>query len=136
MVAMLIASILLAIAIPSYNGSVRKARRTDARSALLDLAGREERYLSVAPAYSSAAADLGYASGLAAGGPWSIGNGYYTVSVATASGPPPTFTLTASAAGSQAKDTACTTMTVDQLGQHKSFDNNNVDTSTVCWDGN
>jgi type IV pilus assembly protein PilE len=41
MVVIVIASILMAIAIPSYKTSIRKSRRTDAKTALLDLAGRE-----------------------------------------------------------------------------------------------
>ena len=46
MVVIVIASILMAIAVPSYKNSIRKSRRTDAKTALLDLAGREERFNS------------------------------------------------------------------------------------------
>jgi len=45
MVVIVIASILMAIAIPSYKNSIRKSRRTDAKTALLDLAGRERTLL-------------------------------------------------------------------------------------------
>jgi type IV pilus assembly protein PilE len=132
MVTVVVASILFAIAIPTYTSQIQKSRRTDARSALLDLAGREERFFSVATNYTATATQLGYA---ALGQP--IGNGYYKIDVTTAAaGQPPSFLATATALGSQAKDTACTTMTVDQLGQHKSYDANSVDTSTTCWAGN
>ena len=41
MVALLIAAILFAIAIPSYNTYIRRSRRTEAKNALLALAGLE-----------------------------------------------------------------------------------------------
>jgi prepilin-type N-terminal cleavage/methylation domain-containing protein len=42
MVTLVVATILLAIAIPSYLNQIRESRRTEAKTALLDLAGREE----------------------------------------------------------------------------------------------
>ena len=69
MVVIVIASILMAIAIPSYKNSIRKSRRTDAKTALLDLAGREERFMSTNGSYTTSFANLGYASwGAAFGG--------------------------------------------------------------------
>jgi type IV pilus assembly protein PilE len=61
-IAMVIAAVLAAIAIPAYSNYVRKARRADAKSALLDLASLEERYYSTQNAYSATATDLGYAA--------------------------------------------------------------------------
>ena len=49
MVVVAIATILFAIAIPSYVTYIRESRRTEAKTAVLDLAGREERYLSTSP---------------------------------------------------------------------------------------
>ena len=49
MVVVAIATILFAIAIPSYVTYIRQSRRTEAKTAVLDLAGREERYLSTNP---------------------------------------------------------------------------------------
>ena len=46
MVVVVIATILVGIAVPSYMSQMRKSRRTDAKTALLELAGREERFLS------------------------------------------------------------------------------------------
>ncbi len=43
---------------------IRESRRTEAKTALLDLAGREERFFSTnGSTYSSATADLGYTAG-------------------------------------------------------------------------
>ncbi len=55
MVTLVVASILLAIAVPSYQAQVRKSRRTEARNAVMDLAAREERYFSVNNDYSASA---------------------------------------------------------------------------------
>src|ERR1700682_6449593 len=77
MVTVVVAAILFAIAVPTYTSQMQKARRTDARSALLDLAGREERFFSVSTAYTATASQLGYA---ALGHP--IGSGYYKIDVA------------------------------------------------------
>src|ERR1700722_14663380 len=60
-VAMVIAAILAAVAIPAYSNYVRKARRTEVKTALLDLASLEERYFSVNNSYTTSAAALGYA---------------------------------------------------------------------------
>jgi type IV pilus assembly protein PilE len=131
MITVVVASILVAIAVPTYTNQVQKARRTDAKSALLDLAGREERFLSVSSAYTTTATQLGYTAF-----PQTIGNGYYNINVALTAGPPAGFLATATAINSQVNDTACATMTVDQFGQHKSADANANDTSTTCWAGN
>ena len=61
MVVVVIATILLSIAVPSYMSQVRQSRRTEAKTAVLDLASREERYFSTnGSIYSVTPADLGY----------------------------------------------------------------------------
>src|ERR1700743_1501413 len=96
----------------NYSSQIQKSRRTDARSAVLDLAGREEKLFSTTNAYTDQAGQLGYA---AWGSP--IGGGYYSVSVAIGN-PPITYTVTAPpiAGGLQASDAECTTLSVDQTG--------------------
>src|ERR1700744_2113514 len=84
MITIVIASILLSVAIPSYQNQVRKSRRTEAKNAVLDLAAREERYLSIYNLYSQQPGDLGYAAPGAAttwAGVGAIGSGYYTLNV-------------------------------------------------------
>jgi type IV pilus assembly protein PilE len=129
-VAMVIAAILAAVAIPAYSNYVRKARRTDAKSALLDMASLEERYFSVNNQYSSTATDIGYAA-------WPVtvgsGNGDYSIAIsnvaAAVPGTPATYTLTATAINDQLKDTLCTTFTLTQAGQQTSSDA----TNNSCW---
>src|SRR5580698_1735031 len=117
LIVVVIATILVAIAVPSYQAQVQKSRRTDARNALLDIAGREERVLSVNNSYSANAVDVGY------GGAWpqTVTNGYYLVNVTVPVLAEPATTVsyivTATAVGIQAGDTACFTFTVNQIGQ-------------------
>jgi type IV pilus assembly protein PilE len=128
MVTIVIGAILVTVAVPSFLQQIRKSRRTDAKTAILDLASREERLFSTTNTYSADAPTMGYA---AFGQP--IGSGYYKLDVvAPAAANPPTFTITATAINSQTKDTQCATFTVTQTGQQKSYDSANADSSAVC----
>jgi len=133
MVTIVIAATLLAIAVPSYTSQVRKSRRTEARTAVLDLATREERYFSVNNSYSAQNFDLGYggtATRSAAITGLPVGSGYYTVTVTTTAATTTAqagFQIVATAAGGQAKDAQCLTFTVDQTGAQSSSP------STTCW---
>jgi type IV pilus assembly protein PilE len=142
MVVVAIATILLSIAVPSYMAQVRESRRTDARTALLDLAGREESYNSTMNAYTNTATNLGYPN--PPGFPATVGSGYYTITVAcfAASGAAlacdasptapvgPAYYLTATPIGSQVKDTQCLTLSVDSLGNRFSTGSG---TNLQCW---
>jgi type IV pilus assembly protein PilE len=139
MIVVVIATILLSIAVPSYMTQMRQSRRTEAKTALLDLAGREESYFSTnGSAYTNAAANLGYAG---FGVP--IGSGYYqlTVCVPAAANctaglampnPPaaPSYTIVATPVGSQVNDAQCTAFAVDSTGQQ--FATGPGGTAT-CW---
>jgi type IV pilus assembly protein PilE len=133
MIALVIVGVLVAIAVPTYRDKVLKAHRTEAKTALLDLAGREERFFNTNNTYSSTPSDLGYGA-TAATFPMTIGSGYYQVSVAFTpyvAGPPavlPTYTITATAIGNQTKDTSCTTFTLTSTGVQTSAPN-----ATDCW---
>jgi len=129
----LIGSILLVIAAASYSSQVRKSRRTDAKTAVLDLAGREERNLSTVNAYSAVPTELGYAG---AAFPLVVGDGYYQINVvvvAPAPGAPAQYTITATPIGDQANDTGCASFTVDQQGNRLATDSTGADSSVTCW---
>jgi len=139
MTALVVASILLVIAIPAYLQQIRESRRADAKTALLDLAGREETLYSTTNAYSTVPSAVGYGNGAF---PLPVGSNYYTVNVqvpnpnAQVTVPPsPSFLLTAvpAAGSSQLNDAPCQSFTVDQLGNQKAYDSGGADTSTTCW---
>lgn len=134
MITVAIVGILATIAATLYSLQVQKSRRTDARTAVLDLAGREERFFSVANNYSAVPTDVGYPAG-----PWpqTVGAGYYTISVAVGVGPAPnltpTFTITATAINQQLADTSCASFSIDQLGHQSSLDSGGANSTTTCW---
>jgi type IV pilus assembly protein PilE len=135
MITCVVLAIIVGIAVPSYTQQIRKSRRADARNAVLDLAGREERFLSVSNSYSQNATDLGY--GGAGALSVKLTSGYYQLSVASpdpAQGAvtTPTFLITATAINAQAADSACTTFTVNQLGQQGSTPAGAGNVAT-CW---
>jgi type IV pilus assembly protein PilE len=141
MVVMLVAAILMSIAVPSYLSSVRKSRRTEAKSTLLDMAAREERFFNTNNAYSNKAADLGYA---AAGATttvtnFTVGSGYYQVTIPTPTAgtttTPPAYTITATpvATSDQAKDTTCATFVQGSDGTQTSQNSSSTDTTATCW---
>ncbi len=130
-VAMTIAAILAAIAIPAYNSYVRKARRVEAKTALLDLASLEERYFSVNNGYSSVPTQLGY-TGTAF--PVTVGSGYYQVAIsnvnAATTSTVATYTFTATPLGDQVNDTTCTSFTITNQGVQTATPTANT---TTCW---
>jgi len=139
MVVVVIATILVSIAIPSYQQQIRQSRRVEAKTALLDLAGREERFLSTNPTgYTNVAANLGY-NAL----PTAVASGYYTVSVCSPACAPsavaaPSYTVIATpvAGQSQAQDTQCTAFAVDSAGQQYAADGTGAYTAAAqqfCW---
>lgn len=130
-VTMVIVAIIAAIAIPSYSNYALRAHRTDAKTALLDLASLEERYYSVNNTYTLAPANLGYTAF-----PQTVGSGYYQVSVSNVNPPalgppatPATYLLTATAFGTQVKDTQCQTFTLNQQGVQTAT----PDPNNSCW---
>jgi type IV pilus assembly protein PilE len=128
MITVAIVAILATIAYGSYTSQVRKSRRTEAKTALMDLAGREERLYSTTNAYSSTPSDLGYN---VAGNPFVVGSGFYQVQILNVGlGPPATFKLTATPVpgAGQDNDTECQSFTVDQTGTQSS-----TGTSSSCW---
>jgi type IV pilus assembly protein PilE len=135
MVTVAIVAILASIATTSYQSQIRKSRRTDARTALLDIAGREERIMSVTTVYSALPSDLGYGTAATWAAVGAIGSGYYTLAVNVGTGPPATYTIIATTTGTQTSDAACATLSVNQLGQQMSTDSGgNVTTSgSACW---
>jgi len=149
MIVVLVAAILVAIAVPTYQSQIRHSRRTDAKTALLDMAVRQEKYLTLANTYTTTASNLGYS---ALGVP--IGGGYYNMYVCVGTATTTTATTTPClggtgttgtsfvvsaipvTTGSQAKDTDCQYFAVDNTGTQYSS-NSNAGSGTVttqtCW---
>jgi type IV pilus assembly protein PilE len=136
MIACVILAIIVGIAVPSYQAQVRKARRTDARNAMLDIAAREERYLSIANSYTDVPLEVGYPGASPANWPVNVSNNFYNVRVTqvpAAGLVPASFLITATAINAQVADTACQTFTLDNIGTQIARDSANALNSAVCW---
>lgn len=145
MIVVVIISILMAVAVPSYKSYVLRSHRVEAKTALLDLAGREERYLSTSATganYTNLNTNLGYPNAF----PTTVGSGYYTVCVSQIGGPgaavcpgahtaqtAPAYEIDAAAVGDQTLDTQCATFSVDNTGQQWAYTSAGVLNTQYCW---
>ncbi len=119
-----VVALLGAVALPAYQDSVRKARRTEAKAALSEAAQMMERYLTERGTYATAT--LGAATDPPAVYRDRSENGYYALSLSNlAAG---TFTLSAVPQGSQASD-GCGTFTLTQRGERGV----SARTTAECW---
>lgn len=130
MVVVLIVAVLAGLAINAYSKQVRKSRRAESKQVITDYALREEKYRSTHTQYENNITTL-----LGAAPPAST---YYTFAITTPTGNcdltvvtaksiKNSFTVTATAAGDQIKDTGCTPMV---------FENRCgviYKTPTACW---
>ena len=78
MITIVIIGVIAAIAFPSYQDSVRKSRRTEAKTALLDVMARQEQYFSENRVYASRFDELSLGS---YGAGMSTENGYYRMNI-------------------------------------------------------
>ncbi|WP_296227885.1 type IV pilin protein [Ralstonia sp. UBA689] len=134
MIVVAIVGILAVIAYPSYQKYVLKSHRADAKTALLDLAAREERYFTLQNTYATSPAALGYG---AAAFPIPVQTGsqsYYqlTVVVNNAAATGPQYKATAAPMPIQQPD-ACGSYTIDQLGVQGNTGMATGTTSAQCW---
>ncbi len=124
MLVITIIGILMAISIPSYRDYVLRGQRTDGQSALLDIASRQERFVAQNNTYTT---EISANIGLSMGTTTSQDDQYNMSVAACAGGTIATcYVITATAAGSQASDTDCATITYDSTGTKSG-------TTAECW---
>ena len=104
MIAVVVVAVLAASALPSYQSSVRKARRADAMDAAVGVQHAQERHRSNNIAYAATLAAISLSA--------SSTNSYYGAALSAVSASGYTLTLTAASGSSQASDIGCTALTV------------------------
>lgn len=123
MIAAAIVAILAAIAYPSYQDSVRKSRRADARAVLVEAASFMERFYTENFCYSNQRTATG-CDGAAVALPAHLtvspsgsaaGTQYYNITLTNLTAT--TFTLNAAPTGAQSSDTGCGTLRLTNTGQ-------------------
>lgn len=121
LIVVVIVGILAAIAYPNYRDYVSRAKRNEARAALLQIATNQERFYLQNNTYTADMTKLGFASAAN----FKTGSGTYVVNVTAADAD--NFTAVATYQNSDAEAAKCLTFQVD---------GRNVKTSapqTDCW---
>ena len=101
MVVVAVVAILATIAYPSYQNFILRSHRAEAIEGLLSTQLRQEEWRVKNGSYTEIMSNLGTPTST-----------YYTFSATATSSGVPTYTLTASAAGSQTADSDCPTLTI------------------------
>ena len=113
MIVVALIAFLAAVALPSYQTSVRKARRADARAALVTTAQLMERHSTERAASGYSTATLSTLPGPTVVAKPASENGYYALTLTNLTAT--TFTLRAAPQGGQSAD-GCATFTLDERG--------------------
>ena len=120
MIAVAIVAILASIALPAYQNSVRKSRRADAMTSLLQLQLAQEKWRANNASYSTTLGNLGWSSSDST-------DGHYTMAIASATGTQFSVTATPNSGGPQASD-SCGVFTITQNGPDVS-----TSAKRSCW---
>lgn len=142
---MAILAILLALAIPGYQQTVRQSRRAEALSLLTTAASLQQQLRTRTGYFSSDVTDLGevllqrqyYQLHLVVDDetPLSLATGSSQVQLDCPASP--CFTLAAVAKGAQQADTDCAVFTLDHLGRKRSYNHsgqqNQAGPDDPCW---
>ncbi|MBL8473332.1 MAG: prepilin-type N-terminal cleavage/methylation domain-containing protein [Rhodocyclaceae bacterium] len=111
MIAVAVIGVIAAIAYPNYSQYVLRSNRSAAQQFMMDVAAREQQLLLDLRQYVAVAASADFPNGPTAGSPGlnlgvpSTTSGKYTFAVTVNNAAtPPTFTVTATATGSQTSD--------------------------------
>lgn len=124
-----IIGILAAIAYPAYNDAMTKARRTDGKTALLDLASRLERYYSENHTYASATISPNGTTTTQVLNSNSSPENWYQLQITSQTDS--SYSLSAIPQNAQASaDTNCATLTYNSIGQEGITGTGTVDN---CW---
>ena len=115
LVVVAIVGILSAIAYPSYANYVKRSNRARAQALMLNITNREEQFLLDAKAFTAGLDSTGLNLNVEG---WTCSaatcsNPNYNVTVAVSAGPPPSYTITATALGTQVSDG---NLTLNNLG--------------------
>lgn len=114
MITLVVLAVLAAVAIPSYSLFVERARRSEAREALSDIAARQEQFFSDNKFYAT--------NLIAVGATAATENGYYAISIPVSTSL--SYTLRATAQAPQTSDTDCTQIDLTST---------RIKTPAECW---
>ena len=122
MIAVVVVAIIASIAYPSYRENIRKTRRADAKSAIMDAAAKMERHYTQFGRYSATLANVGIAA--------TSLESFYSITATVTNPNSQTFTLTATRANQQVGDN-CGNYSIDQA-QTKTVAGGSLG-AAQCW---
>lgn len=130
LIALVVLGLLMAIALPSYQSSLRKSRRVEAFNALTSIQQGQERHRSINPGFTTnlTAAPSASIPGLGLPGTRTSG-GYYDLSVTVDDATTYVATATAVAGTSQASDGTCSVLAVRMQGGNVRYGSG----ATINW---
>lgn len=120
LIAVAIIGILAAVALPSYQDSVRKSRRSDAHAALIKMQLEQENFRMLNNTYANA-------FGTGSNDVKDVASDYYDFTMSNVTGS--TYTINAKAKGYQTNDTACDGST----GKVITLDQSGNKLPAACW---
>jgi type IV pilus assembly protein PilE len=128
-IVIVIVSILMAVALPSYQDSMRKGRRADAKAGLMDAANRQERFMLDRSTYTDNMTELGFGAD-----PTLSKEGHYSIDVEAPDPNCPIATCyilkaTPVAGGAQAGDNFCTSFSIKSTGARTATGT----AASECW---
>ncbi len=135
-----IIGILAAVAIPSYQGSIQKSRRSDAIAAVTAAAAQQERWYFQFSGYTDNVENIGGDNGVL-----ESPEKYYQVAISNNVGVGGCvgggsvkfncFTVTATpvAGKTQTADTDCASFTLTHTGDRKVYDSGATENTPQCW---
>ncbi len=128
-IVVVIVGILMAIAMPGYQESMRKGRRADAKAGLMDAANRQERFMLDRSSYTTDMTELGFGAD-----PMISEEGHYSIDVEAPDTDCPIATCyvlkaTPVAGGAQADDARCSSFSLSSGGAKTATGNG----AGECW---
>ena len=120
MIVVVIIGILAALSYPNYREFVARAKRTEARAALLKIATNQEKYYLQNNTFTSDLTDLGFGTD-----PYTTDSGTYSVRITAADAS--NFTAEADYIPADGEAGKCNLFSIDGRGQKTS------DPDTDCW---
>ncbi|NTS76710.1 prepilin-type N-terminal cleavage/methylation domain-containing protein [Catenovulum sp. SM1970] len=129
MVGIAIAGILIAIAVPSYQGYLGQGYRSEAMRELIVVVNKQEQYLIENRTYTLDMTELGYGTD-----PLKSETERFDIDTTAINSITSDFIVSATATSAQLKiDPGCAVISIDYLGNKTAEDKDGNDATSDCW---